>query len=78
MNRAHLVVHPECLEVGLVEIIDFKWLMAGVGHRVHVQRLQTDGDYARACLVCGAQSAVPALRATAQRLARAMGICLLP
>lgn len=33
----------------LVEI-DFKWLMAGLGHHVDPARLKTDPLYAKACL----------------------------
>ena len=61
----------------LVEIIDFKWLMAGNGHRVHVERLQLDREYAGQCLTQGAASHIPALRACAQRLAR-MWLIVLP
>ena len=60
----------------LVEIIDFKWLMAGDGHRVHVERLQTDRDYVCACLALAAGSRVQALRDTAARLAHTLGISL--
>lgn len=60
----------------LVEIIDFKWLMAGEGHRVHVERLQTDRDYACACLVLAGGSRVQALRDAAARLARTLGVSL--
>ena len=60
----------------LVEIIDFKWLMAGDGHRVHVERLQLDRDYAGLCLAQGAVSHIPALRACARRLARVWMIAL--
>ena len=60
----------------LVEIIDFKWLMAGDGHRVHVERLQLDREYAGHCLAQGAVSHIPALRACAQRLARVWMIAL--
>ena len=35
----------------LVDIIDFKWLMIGEGHHVHVERLQRDPAYAsNACV----------------------------
>ena len=34
----------------LVEIIELKWLLAGEGFHVHVERLQTDRDYARQAL----------------------------
>lgn len=56
----------------LVDIVDFKWLMAGDGHRVHVERLQADRDYAGHCLALGAASHTPALREAAQRLAVAL------
>ncbi|MDP1532038.1 MAG: hypothetical protein Q8N44_09535 [Rubrivivax sp.] len=52
----------------LVEIIDLKWLLAGEGHRVHVERLQTEPDYARECLALAAASASEAVRAAALRL----------
>lgn len=57
------------LSLPLVEIIDFKWLMAGDGHRVHVERLQADRGYASQCLALGAVSRTPALREAARRLA---------
>jgi hypothetical protein len=60
----------------LVEIIDFKWLMAGDGHRVHVEQLQCDREYACRCLVLASASRIQALRDTAGRLARALGIGL--
>lgn len=59
---------------GLVDIIDFKWLMAGDGHRVHVERLQDDRAYATQCLALGAASHIPALRRSTQRLAALLGI----
>ena len=60
----------------LVEIIDFKWLMAGAGHRVHVERLQADRAYAGQCLALGAASPTPALRDAAQRLATTLDLHL--
>ena len=60
----------------LVVIIDFKWLMAGEGVRVHVERLQCDRDYAAACLAQGAQSHIPALRDCAQHLASLLQVAL--
>jgi hypothetical protein len=68
------VTSPEPCTASLVEIIDFKWLMAGDGHRVHVEHLQTDRAYASACLVLASGSRVKALRDTAARLARALGV----
>lgn len=64
--------------LSLVEIIDFKWLMAGDGHRVHVERLQGDPAYACACLQQGATSTIPALRECARRLAGVLHIALPP
>ena len=70
------VTSPELRAVSLIEIIDFKWLMAGDGHRVHVEHLQTDRDYACACLALASGSRVKALRDTAARLAVALGVVL--
>lgn len=58
----------------LVDVIDFKWLMVGDGHRVHVERLQTDRVYASQCLALGAASRTPALRDATQRLATALNL----
>lgn len=52
----------------LVEIIELKWLLAGEGVYIHVERLQKDAAYARRALEHAAASASPALRATALRL----------
>lgn len=56
--------------VELVDIIEFKWLMAGAGLRVHVERLQADPEYARQCLAQAAVSPEPALRESAEKLLR--------
>ncbi|WP_137735523.1 hypothetical protein [Pseudaquabacterium pictum] len=73
MNTVHAGPHHP---LHLVEIIDFKWLMAGDGHRVHVERLQTDPAYAGACLALGAASHRPALRDAAQRLSATLNLPL--
>jgi hypothetical protein len=52
----------------LVQIIELKWLLAGHGIDIHVERLQTDPAYARAKLTEASQVEHPALRAAAQRL----------
>lgn len=62
----------------LLDVIDLKWLLAGDGHRVHVERLLTDADYARSCLVWANASLKPATRAAAQRIALHMGVELPP
>jgi hypothetical protein len=67
---------PPLPALNLVAVIDFKWLMAGDGHRVHVERLQVDRDYARACLALGAASGIDVLRQSARRLAGAWQIVL--
>ena len=52
----------------LVEIIELKWLLAGEGFHVHVERLQSDRDYARQALHRAETSANRSLRETAARL----------
>lgn len=52
----------------LVQIIELKWLLAGEGIYIHVERLQRDPAYAQRALEQAAQSTSPALRATALRL----------
>lgn len=52
----------------LVDVVDFKWLMAHEGHPVNAERLQTDRDYAGCCFALAAASPVDALRQVAQRL----------
>ena len=52
----------------LVKIIELKWLLAGEGIHIHVERLQKDTAYARRALDEAAASASPALRAVALNL----------
>ena len=54
----------------LLEVVDLKWLFAGEGVSVHVERLQRDAAYAQELLARAAASSNSALRATAARLAR--------
>lgn len=54
--------------VALVEIIELKWLMAGEGLRVHVERLQADPAYAHQTLILAEASSHSALRRLAGRL----------
>lgn len=58
----------------LADIIDFKWLAAADGMRVHVERLQTDEAYARDCLERAAASPRAAVRDAADRLRRQLGL----
>ncbi len=54
--------------VALVEIIELKWLMAGEGLRVHVERLQADPAYAQQTLAMAETSPHSAVRRLAGRL----------
>ena len=54
--------------VALVEIIELKWLMAGEGLRVHVERLQAEPAYALQTLALAEASSQTALRLLAGRL----------
>jgi hypothetical protein len=54
--------------VALVEIIELKWLMAGEGLRVHVERLQAEPAYAQQTLALAEASSHGALRQLAGRL----------
>jgi len=66
-------IGPQPRALSLVEIIDFKWLMAADGYRVHVERLQADPGYAGECLALAAASPIATLRDTARRLATTLG-----
>jgi hypothetical protein len=52
----------------LVEIIELKWLLRGHGIHVHVERLQSDPEYARETLDAAVAMPNAALRAAAERL----------
>lgn len=52
----------------LLEIIELKWLLAGEGVRLHVERMLSDAQYARQALALAEASPSPALRAAASRL----------
>lgn len=59
--------------LGLVEIVELKWLLSGEGMHVHVERLQSDHDYACRCLEAAGRSANPAVRQVALRLRTRLG-----
>ncbi len=61
-------MNTAALAPDLLTWIDFKWLMAMQGERVHVERLQTDREYALLCLRRGAESRNATLRTCACRL----------
>jgi len=66
--RMNSVTPVEREAVELVEIIDFKWLMARDGHHVHVERLQFDPEYAAEVFARAAASPIAVVRQTAARL----------
>lgn len=63
---------PAMLAPDLLAWIDFKWLMAAEGRRVHLERLQGDREYALRCLEFGLASHCAPLRARAARLRAAL------
>lgn len=58
----------------LVEIIELKWLLTGHGVHVHVERLQTDMEYARRTLDRADATPNSALREAAARLRQCLGL----
>jgi len=56
----------------LVEFVDFKWLMAGEGHPIDLDRLQAEPAYTRGCLALAGGSTSATLRRAADRLAHAL------
>lgn len=58
----------------LVEIIELKWLLAGHGIHVHVERLQTDPEYARHMLDSADATPSSVLRSAATRLRGCLGL----
>ena len=69
--RMNAITTPNPPSLQLVDIIDFKWLMSAAGYHVHVERLQSDPEYAERCLLHAEQAPDQALRAAVTRL-RAM------
>ncbi len=68
-----LLQHPGS-SVALVDIIDLKWLLAGEGLHLHVERLQRDTDYARGILGAAASSQNAALVEVATRVRGLLGL----
>ncbi|MCY7315858.1 MAG: hypothetical protein LH480_09615 [Rubrivivax sp.] len=62
----------------LVEIIELKWLLAGLGVRLHVERLQQDPAYVRRALEAAAASPSVVVRKVALRLQCRLQCWLLP
>lgn len=59
-------VPPQALS--LMEVIQLKWMLAGEGVHLHVERLMADPAYADQALQRAAASTSPSLRALALRL----------
>jgi hypothetical protein len=70
----NVTANSEHQALELVDIIDFKWLLAKEGLHVHVERLQKDRAYALECLSRAANSPREAVRAAAQRLRDRLGL----
>jgi len=58
--------------LNVVDLVDFKWLMAGEGHHIDVARLQTDVAYARGCLALAGGSTSAVMRRVAVQLGQAL------
>jgi hypothetical protein len=56
----------------LLDLVTFKWLMAGIGWRVDVPRFRQDADYARICAQRGLESGHPVLGERAAELLSAL------
>ncbi len=52
----------------LVDIVELKWMLAGEGVHVHVEKLQSDPSYARECLLTAERSENPTVRRVASKL----------
>lgn len=62
------VAAPPLQMLSLIEVIQLKWMLAGEGVHLHVERLMGDRSYAEQALQRAAASSSPAVRALAMRL----------
>jgi hypothetical protein len=60
--------------LNLVEIVELKWMLAGEGVHIHVERLQSDAGYARHILATADRSANATVRSVAQRVRRQLDL----
>lgn len=58
----------------IVHLVDFKWLMAGLGWWVDLNRLQRDAAYATECYALAATSSCEPLRRSAATLMQLLPI----
>jgi hypothetical protein len=64
-----VLLRPSCDEDdGVLDLVDFKWLMAGRGWHIDVSRLHRDSAYAARCIERGLQSDLPLLRERSAQL----------
>ena len=54
--------------LSLVDIVELKWMLAGEGLHVHVEKLQSDPAYARECLRAAERSENATVRQVASKL----------
>lgn len=52
----------------MVDIVELKWMLAGEGLHVHVEKLQSDPSYARECLRAAERSDNATVRQVASKL----------
>ena len=57
----------------LLDLVSFKWLMAGRGWWVNLSRLQQDADYLRGCALCGLDSGDALLQQRSAKLLAVLG-----
>ena len=72
LDNAHPAASAQAGPPELLDLVDFKWLMAGAGHRIDLDRLRGDSPYLRGCLALAAGSRSATLRQAAQRLSRGL------
>jgi len=59
----------------LVDIVELKWMLAGEGLHVHVEKLQSDPLYARECLLAAERSDNATVRQVASKLRARLDTC---
>ncbi len=58
----------------LLDLVELKWLLAGQGYKVHLERLQNDVAYARQVVQVARACGHQALQAAAQRASSHLGL----
>lgn len=66
----------EQASLDLVAVVELKWMLAGEGVHVHVERLQSDADYARQILATADRSPNATVRSVARRVRRLLDLPL--